>query len=158
MRRKEIVIIETEWDKRRERRERTTKAERDASRKRQKAQGSKHKFISRTAKNLRQNTPKSELWFSELLKQHGMENLFLSNIQLNDLIPDFLNVDHRIIVEVDGSIHWNNAKQAAKDQRKDQVYKSMGYTSFRVNHKDIAKAIQIIDLIKELIQGDSNKP
>lgn len=155
--RKEIVIIETEWDRRRERKERLTATEKKAIKKRQKAQGAKHRFIDRTAKKLRANTPKSEQWFNEILKQFKLDSLFLSNIQLNDLIPDFINLEHKIIIEIDGSIHWNNQKQLEKDKRKDEVYSSMGYRVFRVNHKDAVKAYQTIKEIRSIVQGDSVK-
>lgn len=156
--RKEIVIICTEWDKRRNQKEKIEeRKEQKAAKKRQAAQGAKHRFIDKTAVKLRKNTPKSELWFNEILKQFKLDSYFLSNVQLNDLIPDFMNVDHKIIIEIDGSIHWNNDKQLAKDKKKDETHKSMGYRVFRVNDKDSVKAYQVVKELRQILQGHSVK-
>lgn len=117
----------------------------------QRKQGLKTKFVNGIADKLQANTPKSEVWFSQLLDAANLSGHFLSNIPLNNFIPDFINLDHRIVIEVDGSIHLTPA-QMQRDIRKNKVYSDLGYTLFRVVHNNTIQALETIELIKIILR------
>lgn len=117
----------------------------------QKQVGLKTKFVNSIADKLQANTPKSEVWFKSLLSQSNLDNSFLQNIPLNNFIPDFICLDHKLIIEVDGSVHAT-PKQIQRDIRKNKVYNELGYKLFRVEHNNTKQALETIELIKDILR------
>lgn len=149
---KQYIPIQTEWDKRRKTKEKIEFNKVNPTKKERKAATTKlrkrNQFIDKTAKYLKNNQPKSEQWFASLLKEYCLTDKFLDNVRLNDVIPDFINIEHKIVIEIDGSIHWNNETQLERDKKKDKIYKTMGYKVYRINHNDTEKALEtILELI-----------
>lgn len=147
-----MPMIQTEWERRKTRKEKAErKAVWKAGAKERKARGKKHKFIQTVANKLQFNTPKSEQWFSKFLEEHRLWHFFMANVPLNDCIPDFISLKYRIVIEIDGSIHWSNKKQKARDKAKNEIYQALGYKLFRINHNDTTAALAAIEEIKNLV-------
>lgn len=115
-----------------------------------KKRGQKTRFVNGVAERLQSNTPASELWFKAILEANNLSSRFLGNIPLNNMIPDFINLDKKIIVEVDGNVHLT-PEQIQRDLRKDKEYSKLGYTCLRVVYNDNEQALQVIQKIQELI-------
>lgn len=52
---------------------------------------------------------------------------------LNKYFGDFVSIHHKVIVELDGSIHKTN-EQKQKDLLRDQILRSAGWTVFRISY------------------------
>jgi very-short-patch-repair endonuclease len=144
-------VISTEWDRRKERKEKAEeKVLRKANEKVKAKQDKKNKFLIVNSKRLKNDLPKSEQWFLSYLKKSGLSRYFSSNVVLNNMIPDFVDYKKRIVIEIDGSIHWNNANQLERDRIKDSNYLALGYTVYRINHKDETKAKEVIGQLSTL--------
>jgi very-short-patch-repair endonuclease len=115
----------------------------------------RRKFIKMVANCLQHNTPKSELWFYEILKKHNMMDMFKKNIPVHTGIPDLVNIEYRIIVEIDGSVH--DLEEVQKTDKKRQLeYESVGYDVFRVKHGDSNAAEAVLSTIKHIISQKSH--
>ena len=151
-RRSKKTVFTKQWRKELERREKVANAPKvEAAKRARKKADNKTKFVKGVAVRLRSSVPKSEAWFLEHLKNAGLSPYFHSNVQLNNYIPDFLNLEKRIVIEVDGSIHWNNPAQLERDNKKDLYYQSLGYNVYKINHKDEERAKDLISLLSTII-------
>lgn len=111
----------------------------------------KHRFVIKRSKELQAKLPRSEVWFQGLLKVNGLGDKFLSNIPLNTIIPDFINLDKRIVIEIDGSVHGTK-KQVQRDGHKDAKYAKLGYKLYRIEFNNIDQATQVINELRELFK------
>jgi len=91
----------------------------------------------------RKNFP-SETWFEKMLKKAGLGG-YMRNLCLESrYFGDFVWINQRIVVEIDGKIHL---KKKEYDKKRDDFLRSMGWDVRRIWYKaDHAAA----DLIKEL--------
>lgn len=87
-------------------------------------------FLSNRAKELRLNTPRSELWFYKQFQAFQIET-DERNIPFAGYIPDIINKVYKYIIEVDGSIHLT-PEQKLRDKLKDIKFSRHGYTVIRV--------------------------
>lgn len=88
------------------------------------------------ANKLNKFTPKSELWFRDLYKEHFYKsNIDIENDKYNlpigRYIYDMVNQHFRYAVEVDGSYH-ERFDQKLKDAKKDFAMSQRGYTLIRI--------------------------
>ena len=91
----------------------------------------KSKYVKQKAKELRQNKPRSEVWFLTLLAKERLDIKFKNNIPFQGKIPDFICKKHKLIIEVDGSVH-KKEEVIEKDKVKDSIFKGVGYDVIRV--------------------------
>ena len=107
-------------------------------------------FVQGVAKKLRNNTPKSELWFYKYLDDSKLSGYFLKNVVVCGLIPDLHCKEHKIVIEVDGSIH-NLERTKTRDARNMKRYNAAGYIVFRVEHLNEVQAVQVLKEVQNLI-------
>ena len=91
--------------------------------------------LTKNAKELRKNMTKEErhLWY-DFLKGYPLH--FLRQKVIDDYIVDFYCHDARLIIELDGSQHYENAGQKA-DEARDSYLNSLGITVLRYSNADI---------------------
>ncbi len=92
------------------------------------------------AKNLRTNQTEAEqrLWYH--LRAHRFMDLkFKRQKPMGRYIVDFVCEEHRMIIEIDGGQH---AEQATYDQRRDAWLCSQGYTVLRFWNNDVMKNLE----------------
>jgi len=78
------------------------------------------------------NLPKSEQWFWDKWRKADMADQFdYPNKPRFGFIPDVINMVHKYIIEIDGSIH-DDLKQQIRDTHKDVVFVRKGYLVVRV--------------------------
>lgn len=118
----------------------------------------KSEFMFKCSGRLNGKMPKSEQWFRALLEDYGLYKRFKKNrpIYHLEVIPDLLDQEYMIVIEVDGSIH-QLPEVTKRDAVKDQKYKDAGYTVFRVVHGDEVGAYKVMDALVEIYRTPSKK-
>ena len=92
------------------------------------------------AKALRSNQTDAEqrLWYR--LRAHRFMDLkFKRQKPIGRYIVDFVCMEHRLIIELDGSQH---AEQVAYDQQRDAWLRSQGYTVLRFWNNDVMQQLE----------------
>jgi very-short-patch-repair endonuclease len=96
----------------------------------------------RNAKALRSNQTEAEqrLWYH--LRAHRFMGLkFKRQKPIGRYIVDFVCLEHRLIIELDGGQH---AEQPAHDQRRDAWLRSRGYTVLRFWNIDVMQQMESV--------------
>lgn len=107
------------------------------------------------AEKLKNNTPKSELWFYSLYETYksGFDEY---NTVFAGYIPDVINKKQKYIIEVDGSIHQlEHIKR--KDLRKTKRFQADGYKVIRIEAYNIESFNEGMKILSE-IRGEHWKP
>ncbi len=65
--------------------------------------------------------------------------------------PDLLVKDHRIIVEIDGDIHWKNAKVVKRTNARNEHYQTAGYKLIWLTRDEVRKKSddELADMVLE---------
>lgn len=96
--------------------------------------------VLRNAKTLRTNQTEAEqrLWYH--LRAHRFMDLkFKRQKPMGRYIVDFVCVEQRLIVEIDGGQH---AEQMEYDQRRDAWLRSQGYTVLRFWNNEVLQQLE----------------
>jgi len=91
--------------------------------------------VRTNAKTLRHSQTDSEgkLWLA--LRSHQFENVhFRRQHPIGNYIADFCSPKHRLIIELDGSQHFD---QFQYDERRTKYLESRGYKVLRFNNNDV---------------------
>lgn len=93
--------------------------------------------LKKFARNLRNNMTKEErrLWYDFLKK---LTPQFYRQKTIGDYIVDFYCPTARLVIELDGSQHYEENGEA-KDKRRDEYLQSLGLTVFRFSNYELHK-------------------
>ena len=93
--------------------------------------------LTRSAQELRSHMTKEErhLWYDFLKKLPCTVN---RQKVIGHYIADFYCADAKIVIELDGSQHYN-AEEKAKDAARDQYLNNLGITVLRYSNLEIAR-------------------
>ena len=83
----------------------------------------------------REQTPAEVAMLHELRRRHG--RAILAQVPLQGYVADLLIGKARLIVELDGSHHWNDPTQRAYDQRRTDRLAAAGYTVIRFANAEV---------------------
>ncbi len=116
------------------------------------------KFLHPIAKELRRNQTEAEdaLWQELRRKNTGFK--IKRQQPVDGYIADFVCIEKRVIIEVDGGIHQNpnNIKQ---DEERTRILKTQGYDVIRFTNEEILEnAINVADKIKEYLENKATPP
>ncbi|WP_424360100.1 endonuclease domain-containing protein [Methylocystis parvus] len=115
--------------------------------------------MTKRARNLRRELSDAErkLWHS--LRAHRLAGLsFRRQAPCGPFVADFLCVDARLIVEVDGATH-SSEEQIAYDRRRDQWFAANGYRVLRVANEDVYRNLGgVCETILAWIEGRAWQP
>jgi len=107
------------------------------------------------ARKLRQQMTNAErrLWY--LLRAHCFSGVkFNRQMPLGSYIVDFVCFDRRLIIEVDGGQHANNAK----DKRRDEWLRGEGFRVLRFWNNDVLKNTNgVLEVISEALAQAARK-
>ncbi len=97
--------------------------------------------FNRSLKNrqkLRQNKTTAEkiLWQEFKGKQFGGWK-FRQQHGIGPYVADFYQPDSKVIIEIDGDVHFITDEKITKDQDRQQWFEQMGYTVIRFNNVDV---------------------
>ena len=97
------------------------------------------------AKERKEKATKEELEVWDCIKQLGLPNIYFQQPVFisgkNDkpckfYIADFLDVDNKIDIEVDGGYHTTEEQQM-KDKEREEDFKKMGYSTWRFTNEEV---------------------
>jgi very-short-patch-repair endonuclease len=115
-----------------------------------------HKNIQ-TARMLRKNMTDAErkLWSSLRSNQLGIK--FRKQVPYGHYITDFMSIETRLIVELDGSQHYLE-EGIQNDQQRDRYFRNEGFTVLRFTNIDVMKNIDgVLTSILEKIKIEQDK-
>lgn len=101
------------------------------------------------AKERKEKATKEELEVWDCIKQLGLPNIYFQQPVFisgkNDkpckfYIADFLDVDNKIDIEVDGEYHTTEEQQM-KDKEREEDFKKMGYRTWRFTNEEVNKGM-----------------
>ena len=99
------------------------------------------------AKNLRKNTTNTEKYLWKCLRGNQLEGFkFRRQQQIWKYIVDFVNLERKIIIELDGGQHLENKK----DKLRDKWLEEQGYEMLRFWDNEVFNNIEgILEFIRE---------
>lgn len=96
------------------------------------------------AKRLRREQTPAEKVLWEALRDRRLNGLrFRRQHPLGQLILDFYCPDHRLVIEVDGSVH-SDPEQAARDISRNEHLAASGYTVIRFRNEEVLSNLQAV--------------
>ncbi len=100
------------------------------------------------SQKLRANQTDTEriLW-SKLRRKQIKGYLFTRQKPVGRYIVDFYCHKLKLVIEVDGDLHYLTEKNKIKDRERDQYLNNLGITVYRINNIDVYKNL------KEVMQG-----
>ncbi len=105
------------------------------------------------AKTLRSHQTKAEQRLWVRLRAHRFLGLkFKRQKPMGRYIVDFVCLEHRLIIELDGGQH---TEQAAYDQHRDAWLRSQGYTVLRFWNNDVMQQLEsVLEQIRSTLSPD----
>ena len=101
------------------------------------------------AKERKEKATKEELEVWDCIKQLGLPNIYFqqpvfisgkNGKPCKFYIADFLDVDNKIDIEVDGEYHTTEEQQL-KDKEREEDFKKMGYSTWRFTNEEVNKGM-----------------
>lgn len=103
-------------------------------------------------RKLRQaSTPSEKIVWSKLRDRRLGGLKFRRQEGIGKYIVDFLNYDGKIIIEIDGDVHFVDEKNVVKDKERQAWLEEQGWKILRYNNVDVRKNLEnILDEIYEI--------
>ena len=107
------------------------------------------------AKERKEKATKEELKVWDWIKEIGLPNIYFqqpvfitdkNNKPCKFYIADFLDVENKIDIEVDGGYHTTEEQQL-KDKEREEDFKKMGYSTLRITNDDANNGMAYYKLI-----------
>jgi cyclase len=110
-------------------------------------------IIFELARKLRNNVTDSEMILWGILKTHFPDLKFRRQHPVSIYIADFYCHSHKLILEIDGSIH-NLPDVQANDKMRQQDLEELGIKVVRFTNKEIVKNIEmVLEIIKKNLKS-----
>ena len=85
------------------------------------------------------------------LKSRQLDTKFLRQRPVGPYICDFISIDAGLIVELDGSQHFND-KNIEYDEERDEYLKSLGFEVLRFTNREVLQNMEgVLEVISEKI-------
>ena len=107
------------------------------------------KFVRENRKD--QTFAESALWSK--LRHNQLGCRFRRQHVVSDYIVDFICIEKKLIIEVDGESH---KEQIEYDAERDRILTAMGYDILRVTNEEVTEMIDIV--IKKILERFDNTP
>ena len=103
------------------------------------------------AKNLRSDMTDFEqkIWYY-LRAKRFMGLKFKRQVPIENYIVDFLCTDKKLIIELDGSQHF---EQAEYDQHRDEFLENKGYRIVRITNNEMNNIEAVLTYIKNVVEN-----
>jgi len=100
-------------------------------------------------------TPEEQILWEALRNRQCNNMKFRRQVNIGPYIADFLCLQHRLIVEVDGLVH-NQAERKEYDQSRDEYLLNLNYRVLRITNDEIHQSLPcVIDRITKHIVSPS---
>ena len=116
------------------------------------------KFLQPIAKDFRKNMTEAEneLWQAVRRKSTGYK-IHRQRV-VDNYIVDFINIEKRVIIEVDGEIHLTTA-QKQKDEERTRVLNILGYDVIRFTNDEVLNNVsEVTKKIKKYLDEKTTQP
>lgn len=105
------------------------------------------------AKRMRSNPTEAESVLWDLIRNKQLGIKFRRQHPIDIFIPDFVCIEHKLIIEIDGEYHLTEEQKKLDKERTDILEKS-GYTIIRFENKDvISNPHYVVEVIKQKINS-----
>jgi chorismate synthase len=117
------------------------------------------KIVSDYAKENRQNpTEAEELLWAQLRNRKIKDSKFRRQHAIEGYIADFVCIEKKLVVEVDGDYH-NEEEQKQIDKFRTLTLQKNGYRLIRFKNEDVLQKMDwVLEQIGKLLQSESNPP
>ena len=95
-----------------------------------------YELLKENAQRLRNNPTEAEEALWKYLRDEQLGTKFRRQHIINDSIADFVSLETKLIIEVDGGYH-NDPEQREADDMRDKLLKSYGFTTLRVTNEEV---------------------
>ena len=112
-----------------------------------------YELLKNNAIHNRQYATEAERLLWHYLKEKKIGYKFRRQHIVGEYITDFINLKHKLIIEIDGKYH-QEAEQVIKDAQRTQYLEQKGYTVIRFTNEEIFNHMEdVIKKIKETIMA-----
>ena len=118
--------------------------------------GSTYHLLLDKAREMRKNPTEAESFLWNYLSGDKMGGHFRRQHPVYGYIPDFLCISKKLIIEIDGSYHFEG-EQPEKDLERTAYLKSIGYTILRFTNEEVL--CNIDNVLEQITKSlDNNTP
>jgi len=93
--------------------------------------------LEKRAKVMRSEMTEAEKMVWELVRANRLGTKFRRQQPVGIYVADFLSVQHKLVIEVDGSIHEDNPDKIEHDRIRDEWMLKNGYRVIRVTNEEV---------------------
>ena len=94
------------------------------------------------SRKLRTQMTDAELKFWNIVRKKQIENIqFFRQRPIGAYIVDFISLSHKIIIEIDGSQHYE-VKHKIKDRQRENYLNKLGFMVIRYNDREVLTNIE----------------
>ena len=112
-----------------------------------------YELLKNNAIHNRQYATEAERLLWHYLKEKKIGDKFRRQHIVGEYITDFINLKHKLIIEIDGKYH-QEAEQVIKDAQRTQYFEQKGYTVIRFTNEEVFNHMEdVIKKIKETIMA-----
>ncbi len=102
------------------------------------------KELKEFRRELRKNLTPAEAYFWSLLKARNFEGIhFTRQHSIGNFIVDFYCASEKLIIELDGNVHFNPVSQLY-DQKRTEYFNSLGFKVIRFENKMVFENLQTV--------------
>ncbi|MBC7776015.1 MAG: class I tRNA ligase family protein, partial [Phycisphaerae bacterium] len=108
-------------------------------------------YLKEFARGMRKNQTAGEAAMWEVLRDKQLDGVkFRRQHSIEDFIADFVSLEHKLVVEVDGTIH---DFQAEHDQLRTELLQAVGFEVVRFKNEDIlGRKYKVIDELRAMLK------
>lgn len=112
-------------------------------------------LLKENAKRLRQFSTEAESILWEMLRKKQLGDKFRRQHIIDNFIVDFICLDKKLVIEVDGKYH-NEPEIEKADQQRDEILRDLGYQVLRLTNEEIiADTDSVLKKIELFLQSSS---
>ena len=117
------------------------------------AASDRYSLLKDWARENRKNPTEAETILWEQIRNRNLKTKFFRQYIIADFIVDFVSLEAKLIIEVDGAYH-SEYEQQQYDEGRTERLESIGFKVIRFTNKEvILQTDQVIDTIKNVLNG-----
>ena len=117
------------------------------------AASDRYSLLKDWARENRMNPTEAETILWEQIRNRNLKTKFFRQYIIADYIVDFVSLEAKLIIEVDGAYH-SEYEQQQYDEGRTERLESIGFKVIRyTNNEVILQTDQVIDTIKNVLNG-----